>query len=355
MRTHIHNLLLLGTSLLAGQHSLAQATIEPADLLPPGARYRVAIDDAPGVVPGNSGINLAWNFPGLDADDLRLVEVMDPAESPFGEAFPGDIALVENTNTAAEHFTVTTTELLSHGRVFVEEGIQAVAPLTPPMVLLELPAAYYQYHQGVSRSVSTSYLGQDIGLGYVVDSIRLRTSIAYQSEVNGWGDLTTPLGTFDAIKQQLFSNIKDTMDVYRADQQQWIEAIQTDAYSTITWTWWSSQYGIPVLQLFDDEHDGVVDRAEWLQEELGTTSIADPVTDAELQAYPNPATDQVMVTLTGQGAATYTLCDAQGRLVQQGQLVQERSIIPLAEVEPGAHVLRVEQAGSVRRMTLVVR
>lgn len=332
----------------------AQAVITADDLYTIGSRYQVAIDESPGVTPGNSGINLSWNFAGLGSDATRIMEVLDPDESPFGPVLPGTRALVTNTNEAAEHFTVSQGQLLDHGRVYQEDGVQVEQELSPPMVLLQLPGAYYHYHQGVSRSENTFHVGLDIGFGYVVDSLRIRTRIAYESEVNGWGNVTTPFGTFDAIKHQVFSTIKDTIDVYRADQQQWIEAIETDAYSTMTWSWWTPGHGIPVLRLFDDEHDGTVDRAEWIGSDLSTTSIGDHASADRIDVYPNPAMDRITVPLEGLGVASYALHDAQGRLVQEGRISRERSTIPVVHLERGAYLLSIEQGGTVSQARVVL-
>jgi hypothetical protein len=333
----------------------AQVTIQPNDLYAIGSRYQVGIDDTPGATPGNSGINLSWTFTGFTADDSRIVEIMAPADSPFGTALPGDRALVENTDQAAEHLTVSTSQLLSYGRVFQEDGLTASVALNPPMVLLNLPAQYYQTHQGVSRSRNTSYLGLDIGLGFVVDSIRLRTQLAYQSEVGGWGSVSTPLGTFGAIKQSLLINVTDSVDIYRADQDLWINGIDVTSSVERSWAWWTPEHDMPVVQLFDEENDGTIDRAEWIEADLNTTGTDEMDMNSSLKVFPNPATDRVTVELHAHGQATYALHDMNGRLAQQGLLLADRNSIPLTEMEQGVYQLRVEQGGVIEQARLIVQ
>lgn len=77
--------------------------------------------------------------------------------------------------------------------------------------------------------------------------------------------------------------------------------------------------------------------------------------DVLFEAYPNPATDAVWIELTGSVEATYTLHDAQGRLVQQGRLPEERTSVPLTGLAKGAHVLRVSRNGQVRHQRLMVQ
>lgn len=333
----------------------AQVSIGAANLFTIGSRYQVAIDEEPGVTPGNSGINLTWSYPGLGSDAMRIAEVMAPANSPFGPAIPGTRAVISDTDQSAEHFTVTPTQLVHHGRIFQDGFDQTELQLTPPMALLNLPTQQGGYIQGISRMRNTAYLGLDIGLGFVVDSIRVRTRLDYQSEVQGWGQLTTPLGTFEAIKQILFLDVTDSIDIYRADEDLWIEGIDTQEHEEVSWSWWSPSHSIPVLQLFDDANDGNVDRAEWIEADLGTTSTGDREPAGVVAVYPNPAIDLITVPLDAMGAASYALHDAQGRLVQSGRISRERSAITVAHLERGAYVLRVEQGGTVSQARVVLQ
>jgi len=333
----------------------AQAVITANDLFTVGSRYQIATDESPAAQPGNNGTNLTWTFQGLQSDFFTIVEVKQPADSPFGDLLPGNRAALEDTDVAAEYLSVSPTQLLSHGRVFQEDGIQAAIALDPPMVLLNLPAQYYQIHTGVSRSQLTSYFGFDPGLGFVVDSIRVRTRIAYQSEVGGWGTVTTPLGTFNAVKQILLENVVDSVDFYRADQDLWLLGVDVSTSAQPSWSWWSPQHDLPLVRLFDEDNNGIMDRAVWIEADLNTTSINDRSTVDALQVFPNPAVDQITLRLEGLGMAQYALLDAQGRLVQEGRLTRERGTIPVGHLERGAYVLRLDQGGTISQARVVLQ
>lgn len=344
-------LLTLGSATMSN----AQVTITANDLYTIGSRYEVGMDEMPGVMPGNNGTALTWSFSTLVPDATRIVEVMAPQSSSFGDLLPGDRAAVENSGEAADHLTVAPTELVWHGRILEEDGIQAALPLDPPMVLLTLPAQHYQLHTGVTRSQRSSYLGLDLGLGFVVDSIRVRTHITYQSEVQGWGEVTTPLGTFDAIKHLLAESVTDSVDFYRADQDIWLEGVEVLANDQNTWKWWAPTMDLPVMQLMDDDADGTMDRAEWIEADLSTTSIVDRAPFDRIDVFPNPATDRITVPLEGLGMAGYVLHDAQGRLVQEGRVSRERSTIPVAHLDRGPYLLRIDQGGIVSQARVVLQ
>lgn len=333
----------------------AQPVITANGLFTIGSRYQVATDESPAVSPGGNGTGITWSFADLESDAFRILDVMAPASSPFGTQLSGNRAAVEDTDAAAEYMTVNPNQLLSHGRMFAEDGIQVRMALVPPMVLLNLPAQYGAVHSGISRSSSSSPFGFDPGVGFVVDSIRLRTRIEYQSELIGWGNVTTPMGTFSAMKQQFVQNLTDSVDFYRADQDLWVLGVDVAASADKSWSWWTPELAMPVLQLYDDENNGTMDRAYWVQADLSTTGIDGPAHPDRIGVYPNPATDRITVPLAGLGAATYTLCDAQGRQVQAGSLTQDRSAIPVAHLERGAYLLRIDQGGNISQARVVLQ
>jgi hypothetical protein len=342
-------------TLATATSAAAQAVITATDLFAVGSRYQMATDESPTAQPGNNGTNLTWTFQGLQSDFFTIVEVKQPSESPFSDLLPGNRAALEDTDVAAEYLTVSPTQLLSHGRVFQEDGIQAAVALDPPMVLLNLPAQYYQIHTGVSRSQLTSYFGFDPGLGFTVDSIRVRTRIAYQSEVGGWGTVTTPLGTFNAVKQFLLENVTDSVDFYRADQDLWLLGVDVSTSAQPSWSWWSPEHDLPLVRLFDEDNNGIMDRAVWIEADLNTTAIDDRAAVGTLDVFPNPAMDQITVPLEGMGLAAYAILDAQGRLVQQGRLSRERDTVPVAHLERGAYILRLDQGGAISQARVVLQ
>jgi len=342
-------------ALSATNTASAQAIITASALYAPGSRYQMATDEAPAAQPGNNGTNLTWSFQGLQSDFFTIVEVKQPSESPFGDMLPGNRAAVEDTDVAAEYLTVSPTHLLSHGRVFQEDGIQAAVALDPPMVLLNLPAQYYQIHTGVSRSQLTSHFGFDPGIGFVVDSIRVRTRIAYQSEVGGWGTVTTPLGTFNAVKQILLENVTDSVDFYRADQDLWLLGVDVSTSAQPSWSWWSPEHDLPLVRLFDEDNNGIMDRAVWIEADLNTTAIDDRTAVGTFDVFPNPAMDQITVLLEGMGLVAYAILDTQGRLVQEGRLSRERSTVPVGHLQRGTYILRLDQGGAISQARVVLQ
>jgi len=171
--------------------------------------------------------------------------------------------------------------------------------------------------------------------------------------VGGWGTVTTPLGAFDAVKQVLVENVTDSMDFYRADQGLWMLGVDVTTSTKPSWLWWTPPHDIPVVRLFDEDNNGTMDRAVWVEEELLGTGVHQPAAAATFTMHPNPATDRVEVAMPGEGEKRYRLMSAEGRVVQEGRVMGARGTIPLQHVAPGTYVLELRDGRRVAQQRLV--
>ena len=53
--------------------------------------------------------------------------------------------------------------------------------------------------------------------------------------------------------------------------------------------------------------------------------------------------------------ANYQLIDAAGRMVQQGRLIGERTVLPTARMDRGIYMLRVERDGVIANQRIVLQ
>jgi hypothetical protein len=72
--------------------------------------------------------------------------------------------------------------------------------------------------------------------------------------------------------------------------------------------------------------------------------------EANIQLYPNPATNEVMVTINGAAPAEVTIFDATGRFVMSAQRTSRIDIQALAA---GVYTFRVMQDGDVWEQKIV--
>lgn len=78
-------------------------------------------------------------------------------------------------------------------------------------------------------------------------------------------------------------------------------------------------------------------------------------TGGSFTIFPNPANDQITVVLNDWQRGNYSLIDAAGRMVQQGRLVSERTVLPTARMDRGIYMLRVEHDGVIANQRVVLQ
>jgi hypothetical protein len=78
----------------------------------------------------------------------------------------------------------------------------------------------------------------------------------------------------------------------------------------------------------------------------GTTDVLDPTKHADLELYPNPATDRLYIKGSSAGEP-YTIIDITGRAISNGKTAQGTSEINIAGMTPGIYVLKLHEVGQV--------
>lgn len=350
----IRSIILSLTACLFVPLALAQTVVTGEDLFAIGSRYRVAVDRAPMITPGENGPGQEWSFPELHPHTVRVLEVLPPSASRSGGPVPVDRVLADMDNGIAYHLTLDTGVVLLHGHVVHDDGDQEVLRFDPPVVLLNMPARYYQFQPGRSRASVVRTGDRAPGHHGSSGAPSKGGHVAYHSETSGWGTVNTPLGTFPAVKHILRIKIeREGGGDGQAHEQ------PSDAPSAVTehmtiFSWWSPRFALPLLVLVDEGSDDTIDRAEWIEAELSAGKPHDPADRTAVEVYPPPTIERVSIAPVDPFAASYTIHDKCGRLVRQGRLMSERQSIVLSDLGRGAYRLRVEQGGFVVHTRLLV-
>lgn len=335
--------------------AVAQVALLSTDVMHIGDRYRMAVDDMPTVDFGQPGANMVWNFNDLNTSWDYTLETMLAIDAPLGPVAPGAIAVVSSLDNAAYHFDVDADELLYTGDSWDEDGTPMGMAYTPPRVQLQFPAQMGQQHSSTSRSVLEWHEGQDIGWGFVVDSVRRRTHYAYEYAIDGWGQLFTPFGFCIAIRVNTLITTTDSIDAKPMGSSTWITDVETMDMTTREVTYWSPNHSLPVLRLLDLGDWGFVSNAVWIAEQELSTAV--PVQDRNVafSVFPNPAVDVVQVQVDGEGAADYRVLDARGVVVMQGVLPGGLGTVPVDRLEPGMYIMRVDRNGRTGTQRIMVQ
>jgi hypothetical protein len=229
----------------------AQVTIQSSDMPGAGSNYTMSNGMTfPGIDIVSTGANQTWDFTQLSRTGQVVDSVISPsATDPLLALY---FTLVENSNLAQKGtgFNLGTTGLSNVFNYyknsqtdFSQTGIGAVVNALP------VPMGYTP-HDFVYR-FPLNYLNQDSCMySYELDlsstlGIFYHVNRARHNEVDGWGTLMTPFGTFQAlrIKSTLIEQDSIHLDTFGGI------GFTTPPVTTIEYKWLSQGKGLPLLQI----------------------------------------------------------------------------------------------------------
>lgn len=196
-------LLFLSAILLFSLPATAQITLNQGDIPTAGMALITAGSDTTGVTPGNAGTNQTWDFSFLDTLTIDTTNYLMPSEAPNNEDFP--TANLVSFNEGAYFFNnVTSTELWGlGGSFFFEETAGFVSIEFDPMSKqLVFPTTY-----GTTFTDSTNL---DFIIESEMGSFRSKSVLLSEHEVDGYGTVITPVGSFDALRMVTTTNSIDS-------------------------------------------------------------------------------------------------------------------------------------------------
>ncbi len=334
----------------------AQITITSADMPFSGGSYRTSLADTLLFLdPTPTGANFTWDFSSLNPVAQNVENWVSPTStdilyfllfgiSDVAQDVPvpelADIPLEDAFNFYASSSSQFAQVALA-GKV---GGVPLPIAFDNSDIWFRLPMNF-----GDTDTDASVFELAVPGVGGVLEE-RFRSN-----EVDGWGTLITPYGTFDVLRHRSEIDIRDSLTGGLGDFV--IER------RTIEYRWFGNGHGIPLLQIDVQEVAGIsqVSRIAYMDSvrDLGTgTSIAAPVLE-NVQLYPNPAADfvQLQGQPLGDAAVALELVDALGRSVRTwqespaGQPMNRR--LDLEDLPAGRYNL-VLRAGNARQSLPVV-
>ncbi|MDD3742840.1 MAG: T9SS type A sorting domain-containing protein [Lentimicrobiaceae bacterium] len=227
--------------------SFAQITVTRADMPAVGDTIRVSSAMFTMMDPSLTGENYQWNFSDLNAMSQRVVSYISPTSTPFfyqivfnpataNLATPIDqldfLTQMQMTN-AYEFYKASETNYVRPGYAVTITGIPVPMKFDQPELLYSFPLSYSSPKDSSISNYSITFPG----LGHFsIERSRV-------NEVDGWGEITTPLGTFDVLR--IKSTIHESDSLYVDSLQMGTPIIR----DVVEYQWIANNMGIPVLTI----------------------------------------------------------------------------------------------------------
>ena len=351
MKLHIL-LLALGISSV----SMSQITITRADFADGGDTVRMSVASDPGVDFSLTGANYTWNFSNLVPNSQELVNFKAMAQAStlasftFGTFAPPkyqatnfgsstDLPLAQLT--AALPISITDVNLFSKnsndsitsvGYSFVVQGTEVPFKSDTIETRYKFPMNY--------GNVYTSRGYSNLDLNPFTNAI-WRQHKTRASNVDGWGTITTPYGTFDALRITHYITEFDSIQIEIAGNATWIPIPVPDQ---VVHEWWAENQLEPVLRVEQSDILGnlTVTKVEY-RDSYNPALASVEKHQLDIGVYPNPTTDQLIVQLDD-ARAFYSVIDVEGSILLEGTFVALSNQLDVSSLSNGNYQLVVRSA-----------
>jgi hypothetical protein len=332
----------------------AQITLTSADLGDGGDTVRMSTATDQSIDFLTTGAAQTWDFSGLQPDGQILREFDDLsglstlAQIVFGSFAPTEYEATYSLPSTAIPvdqipgvLPVTITDIRQFSRLTVDsltligyslnvEGNEVPVKSDTIETYLQLPLTFNDNY----TSRGYTYLDMNPFFNAIWIQYRTRTSV-----VDGYGSITTPYGTFDAIRVKHSIQETDSIQIDFFGGPMWVELPVPDAN---IYEWYTTGEKDAVLRIETSDIGGneTVRNIEYRDNYLGLDASVYAVSQANITVYPNPARNKVSVDGL-KGLSTYVIYDVEGAQIQSGVVNEHIDVSGLA---PGTYqlILRAE-------------
>lgn len=348
----------------------AQITVNSTNMITLGDTF-LAWEDTihgPGLDLGAAAGNQVWDFTSLEPhkDDGALLEL--PNTAPFYLDFP-DANLVGNDlyeDSVHIFFKQTSTYLDVVGFVEYDSNGNAFIPeFNPRWRYMQYPATLgTTFGSFQPAQTITEYLGLDpdstFGPEPFIDSLRNQLSFSLTSEIDAWGDLQLPQGTFETIRQKVYQIVKIETDCYYNGSWQpltallatFLDSVAYDTGDAFMFRWWTDNASANFFCAELTLDSGIIDSSVTYMRDAPTwpAGISDP-SQLGFEIYPNPTTDFLTIETNATTPLHVRLYDIQLNEVANHDLSDQKISIDLSYVAAGSYLVYItNEQGAIVRM-----
>ncbi|KGE89844.1 PKD domain-containing protein [Phaeodactylibacter xiamenensis] len=228
----------------------AQITLTADDIPDFGEVYANAVDTlltSVDVGPASADAQ-TWSFLNFDADEVFTNTVVMPSETPAADLFPTATFAFEGSNELYSFAEVTSDALFAAGGSAPgPDGTIFTVAFENQQQLLPLPATY-----GAVFEDEFSYRLEIDGGTFGADSVRLIGGGTVEAEVDAFGEITVPAGTFEVLRQRSVITTADSIYVKIFGSFILIDVIEN---TTVSYEWWGAD-GVGTVCSVDFDVDG---------------------------------------------------------------------------------------------------
>ncbi|MBL7883381.1 MAG: T9SS type A sorting domain-containing protein, partial [Bacteroidia bacterium] len=343
------------SGLFACIHANAQITVTSADM--PNANDSIVLStaDLAGVsLPIAIGTNMNWDYSAL----VPTIQRYDKYDSPTTFTSPFNLLFSPlNCSYGRDNYALTTLPIpgiqLTDAYDFLRESTTSYRQVGAGYTFNGAPIPFFYTQQDVIYKFPMHYGNMDTSnfkFGLPIPSLAYYGQTGTrQNNVNGWGDITTPFGTFQAL---LVTSQIDVIDTVYVDALGF--GFNINRPTKYEYKWLANGKKIPVLQIDANQIGGnlVVSNVQFLDSlrsnvpHIGINESDLPITNISI--YPNPSNSQINLsyTLSTTENVVISIVDILGKEVlkvvnEKQMLGDHKKLINISNLDAGAYFIQL--------------
>jgi hypothetical protein len=282
-------LTILSLCVVIAAHS--QITLTSANMPAAGWTQGIAIDSTPSSVNfGSAGTNQVYNFSNLAATTNDTLFYSAPTDNQL-LAFPNANLALTSDNVNYIFIDNSSAGFSYQGAIGTTSGVSGNVNFSPVEPVYQFPVAYgdnFSGNWGFRKAVTGASVGES---GF--DSIILTYTDTLFDTIDGWGTVTTPIGSYNGLRDARRDFTHTTLVAMKINPPESI-LVENNFDTTLEFTYLATETKGPLVS-FDYDTAGHVVNAKYSLIPA-STGIA-PVTLSGISIYPNPANQSVIIDM----------------------------------------------------------
>ncbi|MBI1838070.1 MAG: T9SS type A sorting domain-containing protein [Flavobacteriia bacterium] len=338
-------------SLLSSNLINAQITVTNNDFATGGDTVRMSLSSDTGLDFVQTGSNQTWDFSSLTPSSQVLDTFHSTTQIPFlAQIQFGNFA---PTKYKASYFREATTLPLSQltflpvtiNNVFQYTRLTAdsLTSVGYSMVINDNEIPYKSDTIEKNYEFPMQYGNTTFSRGYtkidmnpVYDAILIQHRV-HSSEIDGWGSIITPFGTFNALRVKHEINELDSVQITVFGQTTWIplqNPLKRD------YEWWTNNQNEPILRISTSDFGGneTISNVQYRDFYRDLSAKVPEINKVEIAIFPNPTSDFLEVK-TNESIQKIEIIDLLGKNVLVSEVIE--SGINISHLNKGYYIVNV--------------
>jgi hypothetical protein len=298
-----------------------------------------------------SGANVTWDFTKVNSHVSDEITFVTPSSTTYGSYFPqSNLCAVTKSTGFNAYFTSSTNSFVMTGIVgdLLEMGVNVKAFFTPGQTLMEFPSTYQSTFNSPYTATAKEYYGktENVDIGGIlfpvfVDSVSAKYEYTVSSEIDGYGTVITPQGSYSALRQKLVETEVDSQYAY-VQGMGWF-LVDATTYTTNRLRWWANGVGYALAECkLNTNKTKIKGEFQYVSDtDPVVTSIAGIDFDDDIMSFPNPASDQIQFINLPEKAAYILMSDITGKELVKLNIKDQNGAYSISNYNNGMYLYQI--------------